>query len=128
YNAVHTPVDAKKEYWEKFSNIPDSGRRAYAAVMASLDDNVGRLRKTLKENHLDENTLIFFLNDNGGATNNFSDNGPLRGMKGSVWEGGIRVAMAMVWKNQLPKDITYDEPVNSLDLLPTALAAAQGKQ
>lgn len=128
YNAVHTPVDAKKEYWDKFSNIPDSGRRAYAALMASLDDNVGRLRKTLKENHLDENTLIFFLNDNGGATNNFSDNGRLRGMKGSVWEGGIRVAMAMVWKNQLPKDITYDEPVNSLDLLPTALAAAQGKQ
>lgn len=128
YNAVHTPVDAKKEYWDKFSAIADSGRRSYAALMASLDDNVGRLRTTLKENNLDENTLILFLNDNGGATNNSSDNGPLRGMKGSVWEGGTRVAMSMIWKNQLPHNITYDNPVNSLDFLPTVLAAAGGKQ
>nr|WP_294896715.1 sulfatase-like hydrolase/transferase [uncultured Pedobacter sp.] len=128
YNAVHTPVDSKKKYWDQFSFIADSGRRAYAGLMASLDENVGRLRQTLKENNLDENTLVFFLNDNGGATNNSSDNGPLRGMKGSVWEGGIRVAMSMVWKNHLPQHITYDKPVNSLDFLPTALAATGGKQ
>ncbi len=128
YNAVHTPVDAKKEYWDKFSSIADSGRRSYAALMASLDDNVGRLRQTLKENELDENTLILFLNDNGGATNNSSDNGALRGMKGSVWEGGVRVAMSMIWKNTLPHNVDYDLPVNSLDFLPTALAAAGGKQ
>lgn len=128
YNAVHTPVDAKKEYWNKFSSIADSGRRSYAALMASLDDNIRRLTQTLKENKLDENTLILFLNDNGGATNNSSDNGLLRGMKGSVWEGGVRVAMSMVWKNNLPENTTYDYPVNSLDFLPTALAAASGKQ
>ncbi|WP_017257326.1 sulfatase [Pedobacter arcticus] len=128
YNAVHTPVDAKKEYWDKFSSIADSGRRSYAALMASLDDNVGRLRQSLKENNLDENTLILFLNDNGGATTNSSDNGPLRGMKGSVWEGGTRVAMSMIWKNKLPHNVTFDYPVNSLDFLPTSLAAANGKQ
>ena len=128
YNAVHTPIDAKKEYWDKFSSIPDSGRRSYAALMASLDDNIGRLRKSLKENNLDENTLILFLNDNGGATNNWSNNGLLRGMKGSKWEGGIRVAMAMSWKNRLSKNTTYDYPVSALDFLPTALAAASGKQ
>lgn len=128
YNAVHTPVDAKKEWWDKFANIPDSGRRAYAALMASLDENIGRLRQTLKEQNLDDKTLILFLNDNGGATTNFSDNGPLRGMKGSVWEGGVRVAMSMVWKNKLPQNAVYEQPVNSLDFLPTALAAANGKQ
>lgn len=128
YNAVHTPVDAKKEYWDKFSSISDSGRRSYAALMTSLDDHLGRLRQTLKENNLDENTLILFLNDNGGATNNSSDNGFLRGMKGSKWEGGIRVAMAMVWKNHLPSNATFDYPVNSLDFLPTVLAAADAKQ
>ncbi len=128
YNAVHTPVDAKKEYWDKFSMIADSGRRSYAALMASLDDNVGRLRQTLKDNKLDENTLIIFLNDNGGATTNFSDNGSLRGMKGSKWEGGIRVAMAMSWKNQLPTNATFSYPVNSLDLMPTIFAATASKQ
>jgi arylsulfatase A-like enzyme len=128
YNAVHTPVDAKKEYLVKFSSIADSGRRSYAALMSSLDDNIGRLTKTLKDNNLDENTLILFLNDNGGATTNSSDNGQLRGMKGSKWEGGLRVAMAMSWKNNIPKNTTYDYPVNALDFLPTALGAASGKQ
>ena len=128
YNAVHTPVDAKKEYWDKFSFITDSGRRSYAALMASLDDNIGRLRRTLKENNYDDNTLILFLNDNGGATTNFSDNGSLRGMKGSKWEGGIKVAMGMIWKNNLPVSATYNYPVSSLDLLSTTLAAINGKQ
>ena len=128
YNAVHTPVDAKKEYWDKFSAIQDSGRRSYAALMASLDDNIGRLTKTLKDNNLDKNTLIMFLNDNGGATTNSSHNGALRGMKGSKWEGGLRVAMAMVWKDNLPHGTSYDYPISSLDLLPTALAATGGKQ
>ena len=128
YNAVHTPVDAKKELWDKFSSIQDSGRRSYTALMASLDDNVGRLTKAIKENGLDDNTVIVFLNDNGGATTNNSDNGPLRGMKGSKWEGGIRVAMAMSWKNRLPKNAVYNAPVISLDILPTALAIAGAKQ
>lgn len=128
YNAVHTPVDAKKDLWDKFSSIQDSGRRSYAALMTSLDDNVGRLREAMKNNHLDENTIVVFLNDNGGATNNNSDNGPLRGMKGSKWEGGIRVAMAVSWKNQLPANKVYNSPVISLDVLPTVLAACSGNQ
>lgn len=128
YNAVHTPVDAKKAYWDKFSHIPDSGRRSYAALMASLDDNIGKLTQSLKANNLDENTLIVFLNDNGGATSNYSDNGVLRGMKGSKWEGGIKVAMALSWKNKLPKNKEYNPSVISLDVLPTILGAVGAKQ
>jgi len=128
YNAVHTPMDAKKDLMERFKAIPDSGRRAYAALMTSLDDNVGRVIAALKEQNLDKNTLIVFVNDNGGATVNSSDNGPLRGMKGSKWEGGIRVAMLMKWPGHIAGGKTYSKPVSSLDILPTAIAAGNGKQ
>ena len=128
YNAVHTPMDAKKDLLEKFPSIKDSGRRAAAAMMASLDENIGRLTQAIKQNNLDSNTVIIFLNDNGGATTNFSDNGPLRGMKGSKWEGGIRVGMIVNWKDKVPENSTYDQPVISLDILPTFLAAAGAKQ
>ena len=128
YNAVHTPMDAKKDLLEKFPSIKDSGRRAAAAMMASLDENIGRLTQVIKQNNLDSNTVIIFLNDNGGATTNFSDNGPLRGMKGSKWEGGIRVGMIVNWKDKVPENSTYDQPVISLDILPTFLAAAGAKQ
>lgn len=128
YNAVHTPMNAKKDLMERYASIADPGRRAYSAMMTSLDDNVGRVLEAIKQNQLDEHTLIIFVNDNGGATVNSSDNGPLRGMKGSKWEGGIRVAMLMKWPGQLPENKTYTLPVSALDILPTAIAAGNGKQ
>ncbi|SMD06943.1 sulfatase [Pedobacter africanus] len=128
YNAVHTPMNARKDLMERFSNIPDSGRRAYAAMMTSLDDGVGKVMATLKQNNLDKNTLVIFINDNGGATVNSSDNGPLRGMKGSKWEGGIRVAMMMQWPGHIAAGKTDSRPVSALDILPTAIAAGNGKQ
>lgn len=128
YNAVHTPMNAKKDLMERYASITDPGRRAYAAMMTSLDDNVGRLLEAIKQNKLDEHTLIVFVNDNGGATVNSSDNGPLRGMKGSKWEGGIRVAMLMKWPGKLAEHKRYTLPVSALDILPTAIAAGNGKQ
>lgn len=128
YNAVHTPMNAKKDLMERYAAIPDTGRRAYAAMMTSLDDGVGRVMATLKQYNLDKNTLIIFVNDNGGATVNSSDNGPLRGMKGSKWEGGIRVAMMMKWPGQIAENRTYSAPVSALDILPTSIAAGKGKQ
>jgi arylsulfatase A-like enzyme len=78
---------------------------------------------------LEENTLVIFLNDNGGPTMptttvNGSSNGPLRGSKRQTWEGGIRVAFAISWKGHLEGGRVYDEPIIQLDVLPTALAAA----
>jgi len=128
YNAVHTPMNAKKNLMARYASIPDSGRRAYAAMMTSLDDGIGQVIASLKENNLDKNTMVIFINDNGGATNNSSDNGPLRGMKGSKWEGGIRVAMMMKWPEGIPAGRVYSQPVSSLDILPTAIGAAKGKQ
>ncbi|WP_316816106.1 sulfatase [Pedobacter nyackensis] len=128
YNAVHTPMNAKKDLMDRFASIIDPGRRAYAAMMTSLDDGLGRVMETLKQQKLDENTLIIFVNDNGGATVNSSDNGPLRGMKGSKWEGGIRVAMMMRWPGHIVANKTYSQKVSSLDILPTSIAAGKGKQ
>ncbi|ARS39372.1 N-acetylgalactosamine 6-sulfate sulfatase [Sphingobacteriaceae bacterium GW460-11-11-14-LB5] len=128
YNAVHSPMNAKKELMARYANIPDSGRRAYAAMMTSLDDGIGKLMASLKAQGLDKNTLLIFINDNGGATNNSSDNGVLRGMKGSKWEGGIRVAMMMKWPDHLAAGNIYAKPVSALDILPTAIAAGHGTQ
>lgn len=128
YNAVHTPMNAKKDLMARYANIADTSRRAYAAMMTSLDDGVGKVMATLKANKLDQNTLIIFMNDNGGATVNSSDNGPLRGMKGSKWEGGIRVAMMMKWPAHLAANKTDNRVVSALDILPTAIAAGNGKQ
>lgn len=126
YNAVHVPMNAKKELVQRFSHLPE-GRRAYAAMMTSLDDGIGELVQTLKEQHLEQNTLICFINDNGAATGNYADNGPLRGLKGSKWEGGIRVAFVMNWPGKVPSGLTYNLMVSSLDILPTAVAAAGDK-
>lgn len=128
YNAVHTPMNARADLMERFALIPDSGRRAYAAMMTSLDDGVGAVLNAIKANGLEENTIVVFINDNGGATVNSSDNGILRGMKGSKWEGGIRVAMMMKWPGHIGVNQTDHRPVISLDILPTVLAAGKGKQ
>src|SRR5262249_58579461 len=79
----------------------------------------------------EENTLIFFLSDNGGPMTkmgpNGSNNRPLKGQKGDTWEGGIRVPFFVQWKGHLPAGKVYDQPVIQLDVLPTVVAAASGE-
>ena len=124
YNAVHSPMDAKAEDLAKVSaDISDPKRRKLAAMTHSLDANVGRVTAKLNTLGLTDNTLVVFLNDNGGATDNASDNGSLRGTKGSTFEGGLRVPMALSWPGKIKAGSHYDERVISLDLLPTLLAA-----
>ena len=125
FNAPHTPIQAPPELIERVKHIENENRRTYAAMIVSLDDAVGRILQQLRDDGLEERTLIFFLTDNGGTTeNNTSSNAPLRGRKGQMWEGGIRVPFLVQWKGVLPAGTTYDRPVTSLDILPTALAAA----
>lgn len=125
FNAVHTPMQAKDADLAEFADVENVKRRTYAAMTKSLDDAVGRILGTLAELQQDRNTLVILINDNGGATNNGSNNGPLRGMKGSKWEGGIRVPLLMRWTGVLPAGETYKRPVSALDLLPTSLAAVE---
>lgn len=125
FNAPHTPLQATPELLERVSHIKDEKRRTYAAMIVGMDDAVGRILQQLRDDGLEERTLIFFLSDNGGTTeNNTSSNAPLRGRKGTMWEGGIRVPFLGQWKGVLPAGKVYDRPVSSLDILPTALAAA----
>jgi arylsulfatase A-like enzyme len=122
YNAPHTPMQATEEYLSRFPNIEDKKRKTYAAMVSAVDDGVGEILKTLEKYNLDENTLIVFLSDNGGAHNNASDNGDLRGMKGDLFEGGTRVPFAMRWKGVFPEGVTYEKAVSSLDIMATMVA------
>jgi arylsulfatase A-like enzyme len=124
FNAVHGPLEASDKYLKRVANIKETNRRTYAAVTLAMDDAVGRVLETLKKTKLEENTLIIFISDNGGPTpQTTSSNAPLRGYKGQVWEGGIRVPFIVQWTGQLPAGKSYNKPVISLDIVPTVLAA-----
>jgi arylsulfatase A-like enzyme len=125
FNAQHAPLQAPQKYLDRFKNIEDKKRRTFAAMMSAMDDAVGKILEKIRESGQEENTLIFFLSDNGGPTRQTtSKNEPLRGFKASTWEGGVRVPFCVQWKGKLPAGVTYDNPVIQLDILPTALAAA----
>jgi len=123
FNAVHTPMQSPPELLLEFPEIKNTKRQKLAGMTLSLDLAIGSIMDTLKAEGLDDNTLVFFLNDNGGATINASNNGPLRGMKGSKWEGGIRVPYVVRWTNHL-KPGRYDNAISSLDIAATALTLA----
>lgn len=119
YNAPHTPLHATEKYLARFANIGDSKRKKYAAMVSAVDDGVGSVLQKLDELGIDDNTLVFFLSDNGGPeTKNASDNGILRGGKSSVYEGGFRVPFALKWPGRLTSG-TYEHPVSSLDIFAT---------
>ena len=129
FNAVHTPMEATQKYLDRFANIADDRRRRYAAMLSAMDDGIGRTLTALRQEGLDENTIVFFFNDNGGPTMigttiNGASNAPLRGSKRQTYEGGIRVIYVIRWKGHLPENTTYDQPAIQLDIFPTVLAAA----
>ncbi len=129
FNAVHTPMDATDKYLKRFEKITDKQRRTYAAMLSAMDDAIGRTLAVLREERLEEKTLIFFFSDNGGPTMqttaiNGAINTPLRGSKRQTLEGGIRVPFIVQWKGRLAAGKTDMRPVMQIDVLPTALAAA----
>ncbi len=125
FNAVHAPLESTAKYLDRFKSISDRKRQTFAAMLSAMDDAVGTVLGKLREHNLEQNTLIFFLSDNGGPTaSTTSGNGPLHGFKAQTWEGGIRVPWMMQWKGHIPAGQTDDRPVIQLDIVPTALAAA----
>ena len=128
FNAVHAPLEATKKHLDRFPGITDEKRKTFAAMMSAMDDAVGRVLGKIRELGQEENTLIFFISDNGGPTQSItSSNGPLRGFKMTTFEGGTRVPFIAQWKGKIPAGKTYDLPVMNLDVLPTAIIAAGGK-
>jgi len=124
-NAVHMPLQAPDRYLSRFAGIQDPTRRTFAAMLAALDDTVGQVLAALRKHRLDRNTLLVFLSDNGGPTaRTTSGNGPLRGFKAQVLEGGIRIPFMAQWPGHITAGQVYRQPVISLDLHATAVAAA----
>jgi arylsulfatase A-like enzyme len=118
-------MEATDKYLARFANVADEKRRTYCAMMSAMDDAVGRVLAMLRAESLEDDTLIFFISDNGGPTwSNSSNNAPLRGVKATTWEGGIRVPFLAQWKGRFPAGLVYTQPVIQLDIVPTVLAAA----
>jgi arylsulfatase B len=125
YNAVHSPMQATDDSLKKFAHIEDIHRRIFAAMLSHLDDSVGKVLGQLRDSGIEENTLVVFLSDNGGPTKELtSSNTPLRGGKGELWEGGIRVPFLVSWKSQIPAGKVLAAPVGSIDATATALHLA----
>jgi arylsulfatase A-like enzyme len=140
FNAPHAPYQAPTEYLDRYKNIPDPSRRAYAAMITAMDDQIGRVVKALGDKGIRENTLIIFQSDNGGTRNKMfagegdmtkitipCDNGPYREGKGSLYEGGTRVPAFANWPGHIPAGSTVEGMVHVVDMYPT-LADLGGAQ
>lgn len=123
---IHTPLQALKSDYDALSHIEDHRLRVYTAMTRAVDRSVGRVMKALKDNGLDENTLVIFTSDNGGAGYVGLDhlNDPFRGGKITLFEGGTHVPFMARWPGRIPAGTRFDAPVSHLDLFTTAAAAA----
>jgi arylsulfatase B len=133
FNAVHSPMHALDADQEQFADVKDENRRIYDGMLLAMDRSIGRVLDRLDQHGIADNTIVVFLNDNGGggSTNlyarhsrNYANNQPLRGHKFDVLEGGVRVPMIIRWPGQVPADYVYKEMVSSTDVYPTTVAAA----
>ena len=118
FNAPHTPMQAKEEVLEKFKDNP---RQVYASMMWSMDEAIGNVIDALKENNQYDNTIIYFLSDNGAAMSNNASPFPYKGWKGNQFEGGIKTPMIMTWKNKIKSNTNFDGFISTLDIFKTSL-------
>lgn len=120
--APHTPFQATKAYYDKLDHIEDRNKRVYNAMIWQLDDAVGNIISHLEQTGLMENTIIFFLSDNGGATyTEATDNAPLKGGKFTNFEGGLNIPFMVRWDGHVTPQTIYKEPVISMDIFTTTL-------
>ena len=126
YFAPHTPLQAAREDYEALSHIESHRERVYAAMIRGLDRGVGEVLEALERNGLEENTLVLFASDNGGAgyVGLPEVNHPFRGWKSTFFEGGLRVPFFAKWPARLPAGTEVSAPVHHFDLYATAAAAA----
>jgi len=136
YNSPHYPMHAPREYFERFPNL-ESHRRQQAAMVATVDDSMGRILELIKKQGLVDNTVIFFQSDNGatiekrclfdgsGEFYHGGSNEPYRGYKGGLYEGGIHMPAILSWPGLVPKGAVSDRLGCAIDILPTFLNMAQ---
>ena len=139
YYAPHVPLESTEKYLKRFSDISIQRRKYALAMMSAVDDGVGQILHTLAKYDIDDNTIVFFISDNGAPlgldmtdapitdhheTWDGSMNTPLVGEKGMLTEGGIRVPYVMKWPEKVSSGIVLHKPVSSLDATFTVLKAA----
>ncbi|MFK8112012.1 MAG: sulfatase-like hydrolase/transferase [Rubripirellula sp.] len=125
YGAVHSPMQATTEDVRSLRRIKDIQRRIFAGMLTSLDRGVGQIREAIEAQSLRRKTMVVFISDNGGPTAELtSSNAPLRGGKGSLYEGGIRVPMIWSFPGKIPAERVESRPMLSLDIAATALDVA----
>jgi arylsulfatase A-like enzyme len=137
FNAPHTPYQATQEYLDQYKHIADQSRRAYAGSITAMDDQIGRVLAALDQKKMLDNTLVIFQSDNGGTHNPMfagegdvskikipCDNGPYRDGKGSLYEGGTRVAALANWPGRIKAGSTVNEMMHVVDMYPTLVRLA----
>jgi arylsulfatase A-like enzyme len=133
YNAVHSPMHALDADQEKFPDVIDENRRIYDGMLLAMDRSIGRVLDRLDKHGVADNTIVVFMNDNGGGgsrrhyaghSRNYANNKPLRGHKFDVLEGGVRVPLIIRWPGHAPVGKVYREMVSSTDVFPTLVANA----
>ena len=125
FNAPHDPFQVPKSNFDRIQNVNDSVKQVYYGMIEALDDAVGSIVEKLKQLHLDENTMIVFISDNGGATyTRATDNAPLRGGKCTHFEGGLMVPFFIKYPPSIRGSQVFKNPVSSLDIFSTVAAVA----
>jgi len=140
FTAPHAPYQAPQEYLDKYASIADPSRRAYAAMITAMDDQIGRVLAALDERGMRENTIVVFHSDNGGTRSaRFTgeidmskatipcDNGPWRDGKGTLYEGGTRVVSLIDWPGHVQPGTVVDEAIHVVDMYPTLATLAGAK-
>jgi arylsulfatase A-like enzyme len=123
FNAPHDPFQVPKSYFDRIQNVDDTVKRVYYGMIEALDDAVGKIVEKLKELHLDDNTMILFISDNGGATyTRATDNAPLKGGKCTHFEGGLLVPFFIKYPSCIKNTQVFKNPVSSLDIFSTVAA------
>jgi arylsulfatase A-like enzyme len=124
HTAVHLPLFPGKDFQGR------TGNGGFGDWVEEVDASVGRVLETLREQGLDDQTLVIFTSDNGpwvGPVKDFTSAGPLRGSKGSTWEGGVRVPTIACWPGRIPAGTSCDAVAGTIDLLPTFVSLAGGQ-
>lgn len=139
FTAPHSPYQAPREHLDRYARIGDPARRAYAAMITAMDEQIGRVVRALESRGMRENTLIVFHSDNGGPRSAMftgevdmskstipADNGPYRDGKAMLYEGGTRVLALANWPGRIPARSIVDDPIHIVDMFPTLVALAGG--
>jgi arylsulfatase A-like enzyme len=127
FSAPHVPFQAPVDYYCRYAHVEEENKQVYYAMISALDDAIGAIHQRIIDLGLEEQTVIYLLSDNGGATyTGATDNGPLKGGKLMQFEGGLNVPFMVSWPGHIPAGQRFADPVSSTDIFATSLALAGG--